>query len=303
MPERRQHLPFGVHVVVLLVVTAGGCLFSAYAAPPDLLPLEGSKAPVRQPYQIHGQYDGIGRLTGYPGKIAVDCPDQTKYTAVLLAAGQSNSSNHAEKKIATRHPGRVFNYSAGKCYAAASPLLGASGEDGEFLTPLADELISAGTYKSVVIVSSGIADTAISRWQRGGDLNLVLLATVRAMARRYAVTEFIWHQGENDFKNRTSATSYANGFNSLLETLAEAEVVAPAFIAIATKCDADWVPDNAAARGQRQLVDNKRIYLGVDTDALLGASDRRDTCHFSESGQRKTALSYAEAIRKMRQGN
>ena len=95
--------------------------------------------------QTLGTYDRAGRLTGYPGKIAVDCPGQTKDTAVLLAAGQSNSANDGQRKFTTRYPGQAFNYFDGKCYAASSPLLGASAEGGEFLTLLAYQLISNGT--------------------------------------------------------------------------------------------------------------------------------------------------------------
>jgi hypothetical protein len=44
------------------------------------------------------------------------------------------------------------------------------------------------------------------------------------------------------------------------------------------------------------LVDNRRIFLGVDTDKLVELKDRYDTCHFSESGQIKTAKALADSI-------
>ena len=54
------------------------------------------------------------------------------------------------------------------------------------------------------------------------------------------------------------------------------------------------------AQAQAQLADPKaRILLGANTDQLLVSADRRknDQCHFSESGQRKTASAYAAAIK------
>ena len=49
------------------------------------------------------------------------------------------------------------------------------------------------------------------------------------------------------------------------------------------------------------MIDDRRIFLGADTDALLGTADRReDKCHLSESGQTKTAAAYAQAIKTYR---
>jgi hypothetical protein len=45
------------------------------------------------------------------------------------------------------------------------------------------------------------------------------------------------------------------------------------------------------------LIDNKTIFLGVNTDELVEVKDRYDTCHFSESGQIKTAKALANSIR------
>jgi hypothetical protein len=44
------------------------------------------------------------------------------------------------------------------------------------------------------------------------------------------------------------------------------------------------------------LVDNRRIFLGADTDQLVELKDRYDTCHFSESGQTKAAEAFANSI-------
>jgi hypothetical protein len=271
--------------------------------PPD--PVLPRKIVTATPVAVHPDinHDEFGRLTSYPEKKEINCPKQNKDTAVILAFGQSNSANSGEKKFSTQHAEKVINYFNGKCYIASSPLLGADGNGGEFITPLADRLIEDGVYKSVIIISSGIGGTPISRWQRDGDLNEMLLTTIRNIRGRYRITEVIWHQGENDFANHTSAKNYVKSFNSLLKTLSENKVKAPVFIAIATKCGpvTTWNKDNPTAMGQRQLIDNKKVFLGVDTDTDLTKIDRRsDECHFSESGQLKTAISFANAIRKSR---
>ena len=246
------------------------------------------------------KYDSFGRLIDFPGKLAVACPKQRRSTAVLLVAGQSNSANHGEARFKTGFSKHVLNYFDGKCYIAASPLLGATGASGEFITPLADKLVTDGTFKTVVIVASGITATPISRWEGGGDLNQMLLRTVRQLsAASYQVTAFIWHQGETDFQQGTSTEDYEKAFASLLSSLTDIGVRAPAFIAIASRCGATqtwWQAINRIATAQRALIDNGRTLLGADTDALGGDDRQLDGCHLSESGQIKTAASYANAI-------
>ena len=82
-------------------------------------------------------YDNHRRLVDYPGKTETPCPPPTARTAVILAIGQSNIANHAAVRVATRHPKTVLSYFEGKCHVAGSPMLGASGDGGEFLTLLA----------------------------------------------------------------------------------------------------------------------------------------------------------------------
>lgn len=239
-----------------------------------------------------------GRFIQTEHKLRVACPAQTSEMAVLLAIGQSNAANDAEEKHMTRYPKKVVNYFEGKCYVAASPLLGATGESGEFVTLLADHLIKNHTYQSVVIISAAIGATPISRWQRGGDLNTSLLAILLESNKNYRITHILWHQGETDFANKTSSDHYVKSFRSLVDSLSSIDVAAPIFIAISTKCIPGWYEKNPTALAQMSLVDNKKIFLGANTDILLEDKDRRDACHFSKTGQIKTAHSYFDAIRK-----
>ena len=245
-------------------------------------------------------YDADSRLVSYPGKTERPCPPQTARTAVILAIGQSNIANHALVRVATRHPRAVLSYFDGKCYVAASPLLGASGEYGEFLTLLADRLIKDDVYRNVIIVPSGIGGVPIALWQRNGQLNDMLIRTLKDLAPGYTVTQVIWQQGESDFLVATPAADYVASFRSLVDVLTENGVDAPLYIAVSTRCRDPWTADNPIAAAQRSLIDDKRVFLGVDTDSLLAPEDRYDDCHFTESGQRKTAAAYAEAIKRSR---
>jgi hypothetical protein len=246
------------------------------------------------------QFDSLGRFTFYSGKQQVDCPLPGTDTGVLLVIGQSNAGNHAQQIFTNHYITHVVNYFNGRCYVASSPLLGASGDGGEFLTPLADELIATGTYKNVVIVAAAVGGSPISRWVRDGDLNESLIALVKDVQRQFPITEVIWNQGEMDAAFRTSEKVYVSSFRSLVATLTEQGVKAPLFMSIATRwCNTaeTWAEDNPVAIAQRLLINNKTIFLGVDTDRLVEPKDRDHNCHFAESGQSKTAKALADSIR------
>jgi hypothetical protein len=244
-------------------------------------------------------FDSHRRLVDYPGKTERPCPPPTARTAIVLAIGQSNIANHAEVKVATRHPKTVLSYFDGKCYVAGSPMLGASGDGGEFLTLLADRLIDDGVYRDVIIVPSAIGGMPIALWQRSGQLNDLLLLTLKGLPPGYKVTQILWQQGESDFLLATPPADYVASFRSLVDVLAENGVDAPLYISISTKCG-PWTANNPIAVAQRSLIDGRRVFLGIDSDAALGTKDRYDDCHLSESGQRKTATAYADAIKRSR---
>ena len=301
---------FSVRRLVLslgfVVVVVGAYLFGALSHSRNYFPMSQLRSAadrVKGRYVkpgMRGTYDEFGRLAAFPGKHQVECPPPGKSVAVLLTMGQSNSANHGEKLYETRHKGRVFNYFGGACYDASSPLLGATGERGEFLTYLADLLVDSGKFSTVILVPSSIGGTPVSRWQRDGDLNDMVLNVINEVQEHYRVTHILFHQGEADFRNSTSAKVYAASFNSMKDSLREIGVDAPFFVSISTKCgrDARWLPENPTALGQQMVVQgDSRVFLGANTDSLLASGDRTDDeCHLSESGQVKTAESFARAI-------
>lgn len=193
-----------------------------------------------------------------------------------------------------------MNYHNDECFVASSPLLGSTGENGEFITLLADYLIESGTYDSVIIISTGFDGSHISRWEEGGDLNEILLSTI-SQIKNYNINIFIWHQGESDFRLSTSSKIYAKSFKSLIKSIEQHGVNSKIFISIATKCgfNPNWKANNSTALGQKLLIDNTKIFLGANTDHLISESDRQsDNCHLSASGQELAARAFADAIIK-----
>lgn len=292
----------------LVAITAALCaayLWGAFSYSRNLWPIEILRQ-VKDSSIVHAtdqtialsQKDSLGRLVFYPYKRQVECPVQSKRTGVLLIMGQSNAANNGQKRFTTQYPDRVVNYLDGRCYVASSPLLGGTGQGGEYLTPLADQLIANGIYENIVIIVVAVGGSPISRWQRDGDINEVLTDLLKSVQTKYRITGVIWHQGGSDFSQKTTSKVYVASFRSLVSTLTELHVEAPIFVAIESRgCQAvGWTEDNPVAIALRQVVDKKNIFFGANTDRLVEWKDRYDSCHFNEAGQLRTAEAFANSM-------
>jgi hypothetical protein len=108
-------------------------------------------------------------------------------TAVLLLIGQSNAANYQGQRHQSGDD-RVINFSAGRCYRAASPLLGADGDMGETWTLLGTKLIQSGLYRTVILIPAAVGGTAIRRWAYGGDMNKMIVEVIQAVKKHYTIT-------------------------------------------------------------------------------------------------------------------
>jgi hypothetical protein len=249
-----------------------------------------------------GRYDDYGRLVDFTSKTTIECPAQNDRTGVLLFIGQSNSANHGANMVKTIYPQKVANYFEGKCYVAQSPLLGASGQNGEYATLIADKLIQNGTYDNVIIVSSGIGGSWITLWAEDGHFNNMLLSVIDGFSADLNITDVIWHQGESDADFFTHTKIYVDMFLSLMKTLSDRGVNAPYYMSIASLCkNPDVTYPNKVTKAQAKLIeDHDNIFLGVNTDELVTGEYRFDGCHFNEKGQEVTAVAISNAIFNLR---
>lgn len=262
--------------------------------------IEGRPKPIAiQPESRRFKADPAGRLLDYPGKIEVQCPEQDQRTAVILIAGQSNAANSGAQRHSTRYPDRVLNFLGGRCYIAASPLLGSTGFEGEVWTLLADQLIDAGAFDRVILSPVAVAASKVEQWAKGGALNATMIPLVADLVVRYRVTHVLWHQGESDFALGTDPARYKERFLSFVESLRANAVDAPVYVSEATRCGPGWTEPNAIRTTQQELASAQPgLKAGVDTDTLLGAQDRYDDCHFAASGEERTARAWAAILAK-----
>ena len=213
---------------------------------------------------------------------------------VAVVLGQSNSANFGESPRASG-PG-VYNFCAGRLYAARDPMLGADGIGGSVWTRLGDKLIAGRHFDAVIFVPLGIGNTAIARWTAGGDLHARLLdALDQLKGAQLAVTHLLWHQGESDAARHTSRDDYQRQFRAMLAGVRARGVQAPIYVSLATWCGKQR-DDEVIREAQRGLVDPAEgILAGPDTDAL-GFAYRFDGCHFTDEGLDAAAEQWRQVL-------
>ncbi|MBY3027094.1 sialate O-acetylesterase [Rhizobium leguminosarum] len=251
-------------------------------------------------------FDDKGRLIGDESKTLVTCPTQTDRTAVLLILGQSNAANDGGQRHTSNYGPGVVNAFDKRCFIAASPLLGSTDTKGEYWTLLGNNLIASGQYDRVILAPLAYSGSEVARWATGGDLNPVLVDTVKQLHDSgYRITSVLWVQGEKDLVIGTAAETYQKHFKSMVDTLRQHGVEAPVYISIASKClepsnggFKEHIPDNAIVRAQLALSKiGNGIREGVNSDALLDQDDRYDDCHIGGTGAEKAAQAWLNLLR------
>ncbi len=203
-------------------------------------------------------------------------------TIVALVAGQSNAANGGQGRCAAT-PG-VFNFYNGQSYIARDPLLGASGNGGSPWVRLGRRLIETGRYDAVILVPVAVGGTRIGHWAPGGELHPMLLAAVdQVHAADLKVTHMIWHQGESDVEYGTSRTAYTKCLRAMMNALRRRGMAAPTLVCrVSTMRDA--ISPEIRRAQEKIIATMPNVFAGPDTDLLLGADDRFDRLHFSETG-------------------
>ncbi|NEJ95855.1 sialate O-acetylesterase [Rhizobium ruizarguesonis] len=254
-------------------------------------------------------FDAKERLIADESKTLVTCPTQTDRTAVLLILGQSNAANDGGQRHRSDYGARVVNAFDKRCFIAASPLLGSTDTKGEYWTLLANQLIASGQYDSVILAPLAYSGSEVARWATGGDLNPVLVDTVKQLQDSgYRIASVLWVQGEKDLVIGTTAETYQEHFISMVDTLRQHGVEAPVYISIASKClepsnggFKEHIPDNAIVRAQLALSKSGHgIREGVNTDVLLDPDDRYDDCHIGGTGAEKVSQAWLKLLRSDR---
>jgi hypothetical protein len=180
---------------------------------------------------------------------------------------------------------------------------------------LGDDLIDRKIYKQVLIAPVAIDGTYLEEWRpRGGKYFEVLLSAIAGLREfNLEPTAILWHQGEyNAIPFATSGTedgmklsittpmkeagrlSYMRNYMEIVAGIRAADVQAPIFIAIATRCGADQEPVIRSAQMSLPS-ESLGVYAGPDTDRIAGPM-RYDGCHMTHDGTNEHAKMWADKL-------
>ena len=234
------------------------------------------------------------------GRAAVPCIDGGPLRPlVIVTLGQSNAANHGQGLYAPKHRVDNFNLYDGKCYKAVEPLLGPSGQGGNFATRLADMLIERRVADRVVLAPIAMGGTTVEQWAIEGVFNRRIPASIRRLYDAGLTPDYIlWHQGEgNAGKADINGRQYRKNLLEVVASFRTYSINAPFFVALATRCAAAPHPNAVNVRdGQRTAaIGQLGIFVGPDTD-LIGTEHRYDACHMSESGLILHATAWADIL-------
>jgi hypothetical protein len=219
-------------------------------------------------------------------------------TAAIVIVGQSNAANHGTGKYVAKRRVDNFNVYDGKCYHAADPLLGASGDGGNFATRLGDKLIEAGLFDRVILAPIAMGGTTVEQWAEEGMFNRRIPVLIRRLYDAGLRADFIlWQQGEgNQGVGDIGGRQYRKNLLEVIWTFRRYGVSAPFFVSLTTTCGGPHPNAENIRAGQKSVVNPKvAIYQGADTDTI-GLEHRWDSCHFNEVGLEMAASLWLEVI-------
>jgi hypothetical protein len=265
---------------------------TGYGTPADII-----LGPTDTYEQLDQAWGSIRDATGRRESSTAIEGDRTR-TAVIVIVGQSNAANHGTGRLVARHCVDNFSLYDGKCYHAADPLLGASGDGGNFATRFGDKLIEGGLFDRVILAPIAMGGTMVEQWAEEGMFNRRIPALIRRLYDAGLRADFVlWQQGEgNPGVGDIGGRQYRKNLLEVIRTFRRYGVSAPFFVSLTTTCGGPHPNAKNIRDGQQSAVNPKAaIYQGADTD-MIGLEYRWDACHFNEVGLDMAASLWLEVI-------
>ncbi len=233
------------------------------------------------------------------GKTLVSSGGLSSYP-IILTIGQSLSASNSVNSYATVNATALnFNIYDGGTYHCDNPVLGASGPDlpdpGGGLQnngpncPLADKLITAGTYAGAIMVPIAVDGTKAADWNNSPLTGRITVAMKRLNQIYGRVpTYVVWHQGESDTGTAgaaytTSVQAVASQFRALFSFTGPFFVSTETMVSNSVNATIQTAQANAVSAGLH-------IVAGSNIDSLTGGTNRQaDGTHLTAAG----SLAYA----------
>ena len=221
---------------------------------------------------------------------------------IFITAGQSNAGNFGSP-AQTPTDDRVSAYAvAGNAWCwATDPQPNPSGWPGwggGSPWPILGSILaqSNGVPVGMVAVAWGATDAAF--WQPGGSAYANLRDALQAFGH-HGVRAVLWHQGESDSLDTTTASAYFRLLtNIILQSRSDAGWSVPWGIAEATfHPSATRAQEEPVAAGQRMVAfTTTNCFRGPRTDDFNLQGKLSDTVHFNDAGLHDHARQWADAL-------
>lgn len=142
-----------------------------------------------------------------------------------------------------------------------------------------------------------MGNTALSRWEPGGDLLAAAIARTKAALRAGTLQGFLWHQGESDAKELALASTYASRLAATIRHL-RAELQAPDIPFLAGRLG-EWLPATThphAGVVDQQLTGLPRLVPRVIIVESAGLTHKGDSVHFDTPSLRRFGVRFATSL-------
>ena len=204
---------------------------------------------------------------------------------VWITAGQSNSANHGYPRQNVEDD-RIVALGENGWQTADDPQPIATAEGGT-PWPLLGDLMVREIDLPIGFVSVGVGGTAVCQWDP--DIEGSLYSRIRWAISSLSPTgarAVLWHQGESDTIDGTSADSYATGMKKIIyQSHKDANLNLPWIVAQVSFHGEDHAYKQAEIlAGQKELVERGVAFEGPTTDDLVGVKYRYDGVHFGQLG-------------------
>lgn len=246
----------------------------------------------RQVQALMGWFRSLGSDQVWPIPLTVPCPREARS---LLVLGQSNAANHVSGRFPDPIPSNLlqFDWETQRCRAYREPLLGASGNGGNPITPAAIALARA-SERPLVVTAVGWGSTTAGRWAHG-DMAIRHLRALEAMQRHGLIPQvMLWHQGESDRDHPPA--SYIAAVETVIARTRQLNPELSVGLALATVCDSP--PATALRHAQQRLASSHpQHFISADSDAIPPDPRHREGgCHFTPEGARLLAAQYVKTL-------
>lgn len=205
---------------------------------------------------------------------------------IFITAGQFNSANHgSSQQFPTSGNVYALDVLTGEWKVANDPQPGASGAGGSTWPAMGETLSEMlGGDVPIGFVSTGVGGSSVQQWVNGYQSRL--FSALDALDGN--VKAILWHQGETDSEGNGSTMTgeqYVELLNSLIDVTREYSGDEDLAWMVALVSYFNGTTDEELRAAQMAVVNGDgNVFLGPDSDALLGALRAADGVHFSADG-------------------